>query len=125
MYPRQTKRMQKRLAVENNQFRPCVGDLIKKGESQFANVGVVIRVFEDMTGDRVYLVQMQKALLLMKGPDYLTQEQLDLLAFNPATRADWDRDRKEIQEWIADTQARLYEEIRSFVETKTKQPGAD
>lgn len=43
-------------------------------EGATASCGVVLRIYEDVVGGRFYLVQMNRALILTRGPERLTQE---------------------------------------------------
>lgn len=111
---------EKKAGEEPERFKPCVGDIVMRGYAPEGaeytpSCGVVLHVFEDELGDRLYFVQMNRALILAKGPERLTQKELDRLRLHPATKAEWQKNMGEVEEWYAGEKAALYKAIEPFL----------
>jgi hypothetical protein len=108
-------------------FRPAVGDLVLIGhaEGNTASCGVVLRVNEDLVGSRLYFVQMNRALLLNRGPERLTQDEFDTLGFHSSTDEEWQEDMRGAEEWYEAEKAKLYEAIEPYVSSAGKSADVD
>lgn len=103
---------------EDQIFKPLVGDVVMRGapEGVLGACGVVLRIYEDMVGGRLYFIQMNRALVYGKGPERLTQEEIDMMGFHPATKEEWREDLKRYEQIYAEEKAALLEAVKVYVE---------
>jgi len=102
---------------EEKPYKPCVGDVVMKGapEGVLGACGVVLRVYEDMVGGRLYFVQWNRAIVYAKGPERMTQEEIELMGLHPATKAEWLEDFERYEALYAEEKAKLYESVQPYI----------
>lgn len=98
-------------------FRPSIGDIIAyKLTNTKISCAVVLNIYEDIFGDRVYRIQTALHLIYLQGPSLLEQASVDTLSYFPVTTADFQSDYQECIAWYQQNYDELYQAIRPFVE---------
>lgn len=98
-------------------FRPCVGDIIaRKLTSEKNTCAVVLEIYENVLGERVYRMQNVWRLLGLDRSYLVEQDVIDGLGHFPATRQDFQADYQEMLDWFLRRREEMYQAIRPFVE---------